>query len=118
MIRLKSSEAFMDKDQLPILELRTADVLGTFIVSVCVCVCVCQCMCVHSVTSIMSDSATPWTIAHQAPLSMGFSGQEYCSGLLFPPPENLPDPGIKPKRPALRADSSSLEPSRKSLHCE
>ena len=39
MIRLKSSEALMDKDQLPILELRTADVLGTFIVSVCVCVC-------------------------------------------------------------------------------
>ena len=43
MIRLKSGEALMDKDQLPILELRTADVLGTFIVSVCVCVCVYVC---------------------------------------------------------------------------
>ena len=39
---------------------------------------------------------TPWTVAHQAPLSMGFSRQEYWSGLPFPPPEDLPDPGIKP----------------------
>ena len=40
--------------------------------------------------------ATPWTVAHQAPLSMGFSQQEYWSGLLVPPPEGLPNPGIKP----------------------
>ena len=40
--------------------------------------------------------ATPWTIAHQAPLSMGFSRQEYWSGLACPPPGDLPDPGIKP----------------------
>ena len=40
-------------------------------------------------------SATPWTVAHQAPLSMGFSRQEYWSSLPFPPPGNLPDPGIK-----------------------
>ena len=39
---------------------------------------------------------TPWTVAHQAPLSVGFSSQEYWSGLPFPPPEDLPDPGIKP----------------------
>ena len=39
---------------------------------------------------------TPWTIAHQAPLSMGFSRQEYWSGSPFPPPRDLPDPGIKP----------------------
>ena len=39
---------------------------------------------------------TPWTVAHQAPLSMGFSRQEYWSGLPFPPPGDLPDPGIKP----------------------
>ena len=38
----------------------------------------------------------PWTAAHQAPLSMGFSRQEYWSGLPFPPPEDLPDPGIEP----------------------
>ena len=42
----------------------------------------------------MSDSATPWTVAYWAPLSMGFSRQEYWSGLPFPSPENLPDPGI------------------------
>ena len=44
--------------------------------------------------------ATPWTVAHQAPLSMGFSRQEYCSGLLFPSPGDLPDPGIKPGSPS------------------
>ena len=43
----------------------------------------------------------PWTIAHQAPLSMGFSRQEYWSGLPFPSPEDLPNPGIKPVSPAL-----------------
>ena len=42
---------------------------------------------------------TPWTVAHQAPLSMGFSRQEYWSGLPCYPPEDLPDPGIKPKSP-------------------
>ena len=41
--------------------------------------------------------ATPWTVARRAPLSMGFSRQEYWSGLLFPPPRDLPDPGIEPK---------------------
>ena len=49
----------------------------------------------------MSDSATPWTVAHQAPLSMGFSWQEYWSGLPFPPPGDLPGPGIEPATPAL-----------------
>ena len=44
----------------------------------------------------MSDSATLWTIALQAPLSMGFSRQEYWSGLPYPPPGDLPDPGIEP----------------------
>ena len=39
---------------------------------------------------------TPWTIAHKAPLSMGFSRQEYCSGLPFPPPGDLPNPGTGP----------------------
>ena len=45
--------------------------------------------------------ATPWTVAYYAPLSMGFSRQEYWSGLPFPSPEDLPDPGIKPRSPAL-----------------
>ena len=46
--------------------------------------------------SIMSDSAAPWTIARHAPLSMGSPGQEHWSGLPFPPPGDLSDPGIKP----------------------
>ena len=50
--------------------------------------------------SVMSDS-TPQTVACQAPLSMGFSWQEYWSGLPFPPPGNLPDPGIEAASPAL-----------------
>ena len=47
---------------------------------------------------------TPWTVACQAPLSMGFSRQEYWSVLPFPSPGDLPNPGIKPGSPALRAD--------------
>ena len=43
---------------------------------------------------------TPWTVARQAPLPMGFPRQEYWSGLAFPPPEDLPNPGIKPVSPA------------------
>ena len=54
--------------------------------------------------SVVSDSfATPWTVAHQAPLSMGFPMQEYCSGLTFPPPLDLPTPGIEPMSPAFPA---------------
>ena len=49
--------------------------------------------------------ATPWTVAYQASLSMGFSRQEYWSGLPFISPGDLPDPGIEPKSPALQADS-------------
>ena len=45
--------------------------------------------------------ATPWTVAHQAPPSIGFSRQEYWSGLPFPSPGDLPDPGIEPVSPAL-----------------
>ena len=52
---------------------------------------------------------TPWTVACQASLSMGFSRPEYWSGLLFPSPGNLPNPGIKPRFPALQADSLPTE---------
>ena len=45
--------------------------------------------------------AIPWTVAYQAPPSMGFSRQEYWSGLPFPSPGDLPDPGIEPRSPAL-----------------
>ena len=51
---------------------------------------------------------TPWTVARQAPVSMGFPGQEYWSGLQFPLPGNLADPGIKPESPAWQADSLPL----------
>ena len=51
--------------------------------------------------SVVSDSATPWTVAWPAPLSMRFPRQEYWSGLPFLPPGDLPDPGIKPASPAL-----------------
>ena len=54
--------------------------------------------------------ATPWTVAHQAPPSMGFSRQEYWSWLPFPSPGDLPDPGIKPRSPALQADALTSEP--------
>ena len=56
---------------------------------------------------------TPWTVAHQAPPSMGFSGQEYWSGLPFPSPGDLPDPGIEPRSPALQADALTSEPPGK-----
>ena len=61
----------------------------------------------------MSDSATPWTVVHQAPLSIGFSRQEYWSGLPCPSPEDLPSPGIKPRSFTLQADSLPSEPAGK-----
>ena len=54
--------------------------------------------------------ATTWTAAHQAPPSMGFSRQEYWSGLPFPSPGDLPDLGIKPRSPAFQADALTSEP--------
>ena len=57
--------------------------------------------------------ATPWTVAHQAPPSMGFSRQEYWSGLPFPSPGDLPDPGIEPRSPAFQADALTSEPPGK-----
>ena len=56
--------------------------------------------------------ATPWTVAYQGPLSMGFSRQEYWSGWPFPSPGDLPDPGIEPRSPALQADALTSEPMR------
>ena len=53
--------------------------------------------------------ATPWTVAREAPLSMGFSRQEYWSGLPFPSPGDVPNPGIEPGSPALQADSLPSE---------
>ena len=61
----------------------------------------------------MSDSfSILWTVDHQAPLSMGFSRQEYWSGLPFPPPGVLPNAGIEAESPTLQADSLPSEPPR------
>ena len=57
--------------------------------------CVCVCVCVSR--PVVSDSATPWTVAYQKPQSMGFSRQDYWSGLPFPSPGYLPGPGIEPR---------------------
>jgi len=70
-----------------------------FVSFVCVCACVC------AMLSHVRLFATPGTVAHQAPLSMGFPRQEYWSGLPFPSPGNLPDLRIEPESPALQADS-------------
>ena len=56
---------------------------------------------------------TPWTVAHQAPPSMGFSRQEYWSGLPFPSPGDLPNPGIEPRSPTFQADALTSEPPGK-----
>ena len=63
---------------------------------------------VHSgglVAKLCPTLATPWTVACQAPLHMGFSRQEYWSGFPFPPPGDIPDPGIKP--PSLKKENVS-----------
>ena len=60
-----------------------------------------------------STLASPWTVACQAPLFMGFSRQEYWSELPFPSPGDLPDPGIKPGSPALQADALLSDPPQK-----
>ena len=56
--------------------------------------------------------ATPWTVAYQAPPSMGFSRQEYWSGLPFPSPGDFPNPRIEPRSPALQADALPSEPPK------
>ena len=69
--------------------------------------------------SVLSDSATPWILACQAPLSMAFSRQEYWNGLPFPSPGDLPDPGIKPAFPgslALAGGFFTTEPPDNSYH--
>ena len=72
------------------------------------CVCVCArthahtCTCVLS-CSVVSDSVTPWTVAHQVPVSMEFPRQEYWNGSPFPLPGDLLDPGVKPVSPATPA---------------
>ena len=76
------------------------------------CVCVCVCVCVKSLSHVQLF-VTPWTAARQAPLSMGFSRQEYWSGLPCPPPGDLHNTEIKPaslKSPALAGRFLTLAP--------
>ena len=72
------------------------------------CVCLCVCLWARTCSAVWLFVA-PWTVAYQAPLSR----QEYWSGLPCPPPEDLPNPGIKPRLPALQADSLLSEPPGK-----
>ena len=69
------------------------------------------------VTKLCSTLATPRTVGCQAPLSMGFSRQEYWIGLPFPSPGDLPYPGIEPGSPTLQADSLPSEPPGKPQKC-
>ena len=66
-------------------------------------------MCVHVCSSLVQLFAASWTVSRQAPLSMGFSRQEYWSGLPCPSPVDLPKPGIEPGSPALQADALPRE---------
>ena len=70
-------------------------------------------MCVLITVVINTDSVTSWTLARQVPLPMGFSRQEYWSGLPFPSPGDLPNSGIEPRSPTLWTDSLSSEPPGK-----
>ena len=80
------------------------------------------CVSACSVASAVSDSCNPTDyIAHQTPLSEGFSRQEYWSELSRPPPGDLPDPGIEPispASPAVQVESLLLEPAGKPMHCK
>ena len=71
-----------------------------------------QCVKVESLSRVQL-LGTPWTVAYQAPPSMGLSRQEYCSGLPFPFPGDLPDPGIEPGSPTVQADALRSEPPGK-----
>ena len=74
--------------------------------------CILQALVIQSCSTLCN----PWTVAHQAPLSIGFFRQEYWSRLPFPSPGDLPDPEIEPGSPALQADSLPSEPPGKPIH--
>ena len=76
-------------------------------------------VCVQSLSCVRLFAAL-WTVTHQAPLPMGFPRQAHWSGLSFPPPRDLPDPGTEPASPALQVDSLPPEPpgKPKNIHAE
>ena len=77
--------------------------------------CVCVCVCVQALSHVW-HFVTPWIVACQFPLSMGLSRQEYCSGLPFPSPGDLPDPGIKPISPCIAGGFPTAEPPGKPIY--
>ena len=74
-----------------------------------------KCRIIMHARSVTSNSMTPWTVTRQAPVSMRVSRQEYCSGLPFPSPGNLSNPGIKFGFPALAGGFFTAEPPEKLL---
>ena len=75
---------------------------------------VCVCVCARVlVIQLCPTLVTPWTVAHQDPLSLGFHRQAYWSGVSFPSPGDLPDSRSEPRSPALQADSLPSEPPGK-----
>ena len=77
--------------------------------------CVIVCVCVFSCVQLF---VTPWTVDHQVPLSMEFSRQAHWTGLPFPSPGDLPNPGTEPRSPTLQADSLPSEPLGKPFQQE
>ena len=75
------------------------------------------CCCCYLVTQLCLTLCDPWTVACQAPLSVGFCRQEYWSGLPFPPPGDLPEPGIEPASSALAGKFFTTEPPGKLKCC-
>ena len=78
--------------------------------------CTRACCAVLSRAVVSASLRPPWTVAHQAPPSVGFSRQEYRNGLPCPPPRDLPNPGMEPGSPALQADSLPTELPWKPVH--
>jgi len=72
----------------------------------------CTTLCLTSLSHVLLFT-TPWTVAHQAPVSMGFSRQEYWGGWPCPPLRDVPNPRMRPRAPALQADSLPAEPPGK-----
>ena len=82
----------------------------SFTISLCTLLCIIPSLCCAQSQGCVHLSAAPWTVACQALLSMEFSRQKYWSGLSFPSPGDLPDPGIKPVSPALAGGFFPTEP--------
>ena len=88
--------------------------IGAALFHTCMMLCLPACMHDQSLSRVRLF-VTQWTVAHQAPLSMGFSKQEYLSGLPFPSPRDLPNPGIEARSPVLTGVFFASEPAGKPM---